>query len=137
MLYDAWDEASPESICKAYNKLKIHLDNSQANSEPEQQHSAGSMVEMLQHVQEVGNKDPLNALDLEDWLNLDNELPTMEQMSDKQILATVTGHSNENESSEEEDDGQEENKFPIKRQQNVLKSTCPGWKDRTMLTLFK
>ena len=95
------------------------------------------MVEMLQHVQEVGNKDPLNALDLEDWLNLDNELPTMEQMSDKQILATVTGHSNENESSEEEDDGQEENKFPIKRQQNVLKSTCPGWKDRTMLTLFK
>ena len=40
MLYDAWDEASPESICKAYKKLNIHLDNSQANSEPEQQHSA-------------------------------------------------------------------------------------------------
>ena len=50
MLYDAWDEASPESIYKAYNKLKIHLDNSQANSEPDQQHSAGLMVEMLQHV---------------------------------------------------------------------------------------
>ena len=85
MLYDAWDEASPESICQAYNKLKIHSDNSQANSEPEQQHSAESMVEMLQNVQKVGNKDSLNALDLEDWLNLDNELPTTEKMSDKQI----------------------------------------------------
>ena len=58
----------------------------------------------IQHVQEVGNKDQLNALHLEDWLNLDNELLTTEQMSDKQIhvvLATVTGHSNENGSSDE------------------------------------
>ena len=63
---------------------------------------------MLQHVQQVGNEDSLSAHDLEDWLNLDNELPTTEQMSDEWILATVTGHSNENESSGEEDDGQEE-----------------------------
>ena len=101
MVCDAWDEASPESIRKAYNKLKIHSDNSQPNSEPEEQYSAESMVEMLQHVQQVGNEDSLNAHDLEDWLNLDNELPTTEQMSDEQILATVTGHSNENESSDE------------------------------------
>ena len=40
MLWDAWDEASPESICKAYHKLQIHSGNSQANSEPEQLHSA-------------------------------------------------------------------------------------------------
>ena len=63
---------------------------------------------MLQHVQQVGNEDSLSAHDLEDWLNLDNELPTTEQMSDEWILATVTGHSNENESSGGEDDGQEE-----------------------------
>ena len=66
------------------------------------------MVEMLQHVQQVGYEDSLNAHDLEDLLNLDNELPTTEQMSDEQILGTVTGHPNENESSDEEDDGQEE-----------------------------
>ena len=59
------------------------------------------MVEMLQHVQQVGNEDSLNSHDLEDWLNLDNELLTTEQMSDEQILATVTGQSNENESSDE------------------------------------
>ena len=53
-------------------------------------------------------EDSLNAHNLEDWLNLDNELPTTEQMSDEQILGTVTGHSDENESSDEEDDGQEE-----------------------------
>ncbi|XP_066026205.1 tetratricopeptide repeat protein 28-like [Pocillopora verrucosa] len=37
---------------------------------------------------QVGNEDSLNAHDLEDWLNLDNELPTTEQMSDEQILVT-------------------------------------------------
>ena len=110
MLYDAWDEASPESICKVYNNLKIHSDNRETNSEPGQEHSAESMVEMLQHVQQVVNKDSLHAHDLEDWLNLDNDLPTTEQMSGEQILATVTRHSNKNESSDEEDDGQEEKK---------------------------
>ena len=35
------------------------------------------MVEMLQHVQQVGNEDLLNAHDREDWRNLDNELPTV------------------------------------------------------------
>ena len=66
------------------------------------------MVEMLQHVQQVGNEVSLNAHDLEDWLNLDNVFPTTEQMTDKQILATVTGHPIENESSKEEDDSKEE-----------------------------
>ena len=64
MLYDAWDEASREPICKAYNKLKIHSDNSQANSEPEQQHSAESMLKMLQHVQKLKIK---NHLTLTTW----------------------------------------------------------------------
>ena len=31
MLCDTWDEASPESIFKAYNKLNIHSDNNQPN----------------------------------------------------------------------------------------------------------
>ena len=123
MLYDAWDEASPESICKAYNKFKIHSDNGQANSEPEQQNSAKSMVEMLQHVQEVGNKDSLNGLNLEGWLNLDNKFLTTEQMSDEQILAMVTSHSNENESCHDEDDGKEEKQVS---NSDVLKSACPG-----------
>jgi len=124
MLYDTWDEASPESICKAYKKLNIHLDNSQANSEPEQQYSAESVVDMLQH--EVGNKDSLSPLDLEEWLNLDNERPTTEQMSDEQILATVTGHSNENESSDEEDDGQEEKQVSNSESAECFKK-CLSW----------
>lgn len=63
---------------------------------------------MLQHVQQVANEDFLNAHGLEDSLNVDNELLTTEQMSDEQILATVTGHSNGSESSDKEDGGQEE-----------------------------
>ena len=126
MLCDAWDEASPESIRKAYNKLKIHSDNSQPNLEPEEQHSAESMVEMLQHVQQVGNEDLLNAHDLEDWLNLDNELPTTEQMSDEQILATVTGHPNENESSDEEDDSKEEKQVSNSEAAECFKK-CLSW----------
>ena len=85
-----------------------------------------TMVEMLQHVQQVGNEDSLNAHDLEDWLNLDNELPTTEQMSDEQILATVTGHSNENESSDEEDDGQEEKQVSNSEAAECFKK-CLSW----------
>lgn len=71
-------------------------------------------------------KDSLNAHDLEDWLNLDNELPTTEQMSDEQIFATVTGHSNENESSDEEDDGQEEKQVSNSEAAECFKK-CLSW----------
>ena len=84
------------------------------------------MVKMLQHSQEVGNKDSLNAHDLEDCLNLDNALPTTEQMSDEQILATVTGHSNENESSKEEDDGPEEKQVSNSEAAECFKK-CLSW----------
>jgi len=51
----------------------------------------------------------------------------------------VTGYSNENESSDEEDDDQEEKQAP--NSEAVLrmfkKNARPGWKDRTMETLFK
>ena len=126
MLSDAWYEASSESIHKAYNKLKIHSDDSQPNSDPEEQHSAESMVEMLQNVQQVGNEDSLNAHDLEDWLNLDNELPTTELMTDEQILANVTGQSNENESSDEEDGGQEEKQVSNSEAAECFKK-CLSW----------
>lgn len=86
---------------------------------------------MLQHAQKVGNGDSHNACNL--------ELPTTQQKSDDQILATVTGYSNENESSDEEDDDQEEKQAP--NSEAVLrmfkKNARPGWKDRTMETLFK
>ena len=87
------------------------------------------MVEMLQHVQQVGNEDSLNSHDLEDWLNLDNELPTTEQLSDEQILATVTGHPNENESSDEEDDGQEEKQVSNSEAAECFKK-CLSWMER-------
>ena len=103
-----------ESICKAYNKLKIHSDNSLL-----------SMVKMLQNVQEVGNKKSTNAHDLEDWVNLDNALPTTEQIPDIPLKLKVVTRKMM---------AQRRNKFPIQRQQNVSKRACPGWKDRTMLT---
>ena len=87
------------------------------------------MVKMLQHVQEVGNKDSLNAHELEDWLNLDNTLPTTEQMSDKQILANVNGYSNENESSDEEDDGPQEKQVSNSEAAECFKK-CLSWMER-------
>ena len=75
------------------------------------------MVEMLQHVQQVGN---------EDWLNLDNVFPTTEQMTDKQILATVTGHPIENESSKEEDDSKEEKQVSNSEAAECFKK-CLSW----------
>lgn len=71
MLSDAWYEGSPESICKAYDKLRIHSDNSEPNSHPEfrEDNIAESMVEMLEHVQQLDNEEMPNAHDVEDWLN--------------------------------------------------------------------
>ena len=39
-----------------------------------------------------------NARDVEDWLNMENELPTSPQMSDEEILAIAVGDSTESES---------------------------------------
>lgn len=59
MLLDAWQEGSPESIRKAYNKLRIHLDNSESNSQPEfrEDEIVESMVEVLEHVQQLDNEE--------------------------------------------------------------------------------
>ena len=86
-------------------------------------------MNLLQHVQEVGNNDSLKAHDLEDWLNLDNALPTTEQMSDEQILAIVTRHSNENESSDEEHDSPEEKQVSNSEAAECFK-TCFSWMER-------
>ena len=56
------------------------------------------MVEMLEHVEQLDSEEMPNAGDVEDWLSLENELPTSPQMSDKEILATVVGVSTESES---------------------------------------
>ena len=66
------------------------------------------MVEMLEHVQQLDNEEMPNARDVEDWLNLENELPNSPEMSDEEILATVVGDSTESESacSDEENEGE-------------------------------
>ena len=50
-------------------------------------------------------------------------------MSDEQILATATGHSNENESSDEKDDGQEEKQVSDSVAAECFK-TCLSWMER-------
>lgn len=92
MLCSAWDEPSPELIFKAYNKLKIHSDKNQPNS-------AESMVEMLQHVQQVENKD---------FLAQSRQKAPDQETDVGQILRTITRHNNENESNNVEDDGLKE-----------------------------
>jgi len=45
---------------------------------------AESLVEMLEHVQQLDNEEMPNAHDVEDWVNLENELPTSPQMYDEE-----------------------------------------------------
>ena len=75
------------------------------------------MVEMLKHVQQLDNEEMPNVHNVEDWLNLENELPTSPQMSDDQILATVVGDSTESKSacSNEEDEGQDKKLVSMKK----------------------
>ncbi|RMX50983.1 hypothetical protein pdam_00013916 [Pocillopora damicornis] len=66
-----------------------------------------SMVKMLEHVQQLDNEEMPNACNVEDWLNLENELLTLPQMSDEEILATVVRDLTESQSvcSDEEGEG--------------------------------
>ena len=127
MFSDAWYEGSPESICKAYDKLKIHSDNIESNSQPEfrEDNIAESMVEMLEHVQQLDNEEMPNAPDVEDWLSLENELPTSPQMSDEEILAPVVGDSTESEivCSDEEDEGEDE-KLVLTKEATQCSKNC-------------
>ena len=48
-------------------------------------------------------------LDVDDWLNADDELPSSPQLSDEQILASAVGKSSvEDDSRDEEDESQDE-----------------------------
>ena len=80
------------------------------------------MVEMLERVQQLDNKEMPNARDVEDWLNMENELPTSPQMSDKEILAIAVGDSTESESvcSDEEDEGEEKKLLSTKHSKHFI-----------------
>ena len=118
------------------NCMRIHSDNSESNSQPEfrEDNIAESMVEMLEHVQQLDNEEMPNARDVEDWLNqedwlnLENELPTSPQMSDEEILVTVVGDSTESESvcSDEEDEGEDEKLVSTKEAAQCFKK-CLSW----------
>jgi len=86
------------------------------------------MVEMLEHVQQLDNEEMPNAHDVEDWLNLENELPTSQQMSDEEILATVVGDLTESKSvcSDEEDEGKDEKIVSTKEAVQCFKN-CLSW----------
>ena len=92
---------------------------------------------MLEHVQQLDNEEMPNARDVEDWLNLENELPTSPQMSDEEIFATegrdrgggtVVGDSTESESvcSDEEDEGEDEKLVSTKEAAQCFKK-CLSW----------
>jgi len=86
------------------------------------------MVEMLEHVQQLDNEEMPNAHDVEDWLNLENELLTSQQMSDEEILATVVGDLTESKSvcSDEEDEGKDEKIVSTKEAVQCFKK-CLSW----------
>ena len=115
-----------ESICKAYDKLRIYSDNSESNSQPEfrEDNIAESVVDMLEHVQQLDNEEMPNARDVGDWLNLENELPTSPQMSDEEILATVVGDSltvSESVCSNEDDEGEDKKPLSTKEAAQCFK----------------
>ena len=74
-------------FARLIDKLRIHSDNSESNLQPDSREDniTESMVEMLEHVQQLDNEEMPNACDVEDWLNLENELPTSPQMSDERF----------------------------------------------------
>ena len=81
---------------------------------------------------QVANHESLSSSDVEDWLNVENELPTSPQLSDEQILESVVGQSSfEDESSneEEEEEGQDEKIVSNSEAVECFKK-CLSWMER-------
>ena len=77
MLADAWEEASAESIFKAFSKLQIHPDaETRLLNDSERQTESIVSEPMMKVVNEVGNSEGLSTSDVNDWLRADDELPT-------------------------------------------------------------
>ena len=69
-------------------------------------------------------------LDVDDWLNADDELPTSPQLSDEQILASAVGQSSvEDDSSDEEDESQDEQTVRNNEAVEYFKM-CLTWMER-------
>ena len=105
-------------------------DNSESNSQPEfrEDNIAESMVEMLDHVQQLDDEEMPNARDVEYWLKLENELPNSPQISDEETLATVVEDSTEIESvcNDEEDEGEDVKLVSTKEAAQCFKK-CLSW----------
>ena len=82
ILADVWEEGSADSIFKAYNKQQTHP-NVQTNvSEPESENISTKPIMVI--LNSVANREGLYSSDVEDWLNVENKLPTSPQLSDEQ-----------------------------------------------------
>ena len=129
MLADAWEEGHADSIFKAYSKLQIHpVRPSVSEPEPEKI----STEPIMDVLNQVANREGLSSSDVEDWLNVENELPTSPQLSDEQILESVVGQSSfEDESSneEEEEEGQDEKIVSNSEAVECFKK-CLSWMER-------
>ena len=130
MLADAWEEASAQSILKAFNKLQIHPDAETRLNDSEMQTESIVSESMMELVSEVGNSEGLSTSDVNDCLTADDELPTSLQLSDVQILSNVVGLSSvEDESSDEEDESRDEQTVTNNEVVECFKK-CLTWMER-------
>ena len=73
----------------------------------------------------------LSSSDVEDWLNVENELPTSLQLSDEQILESVVGQSSfEDESSDDEEDEVQDEKIVSNSEAVECFKKCLSWMER-------
>lgn len=72
------------TVFKPYSKLQIHPSVRTNVSEKEPENISTKPV--MDILNSVANREGLSSPDVEDWLNVENELPTSPQLSDEQIL---------------------------------------------------
>ena len=127
MLADAWEEGHADSIFKAYSKLQIHpVRPSISGPEPENI----STEPIMDILNQVANRESPSSSDVKDWLNVENELPTLPQLSDGQILESVVGQSSfKDESSNEEEEGPVEKIVSNSEAVECFKK-CLSWMER-------
>ena len=131
MLAYAWEEASAESIFKAFSKLQIHPNAETHLNDSEMQTESIVSESMMEIVNQVGNSEDLSTSDVNGWLRADDELPSSSQLSEEQMSTSVVRQSSvEDKSSDEEEDESQDEQAVTNTEAVECFKKCLTWMER-------
>jgi hypothetical protein len=135
----SWEKISHDTLKNAWHNLwpaTLFLDDdddSEFEGFPSKKDD--DVRELMDYVKSVSSgKINLDEDDLFELVNIDNDAPIINKLTDDEILNSVISPTQENSESEEEDSQQIEEKIPINTLISAVETTIKGLEQRSFIT---